>query len=162
MQLISYVKTAINKRLLISESHGDSNRCTPCRGKPDQHVTCFPRSVHVWISTIRVSCGLCTTTFHESSTGLDRCTAPDSTSQLSWVAHETHLSFSSNTTIEAVCLSQAPIDNRLLGLLGPYHQHGISTFNTCSRGPTHRSLTDTSGCYNLWGAGLPHHTPRPS
>jgi hypothetical protein len=26
------VKTATNKRLLISESHGDSNRCTPCRG----------------------------------------------------------------------------------------------------------------------------------
>jgi hypothetical protein len=29
--------TAANKRLLISESCGDSNRCTPCRGKPDQH-----------------------------------------------------------------------------------------------------------------------------
>jgi hypothetical protein len=28
---------ATNKRLLISESHGDSNRCTPYRGKPDQH-----------------------------------------------------------------------------------------------------------------------------
>jgi hypothetical protein len=28
---------ATNKRLLISESRGDSNRCTPCRGKPDQH-----------------------------------------------------------------------------------------------------------------------------
>jgi hypothetical protein len=26
---------ATNKRLLISESHGDSNRCTPCSGKPD-------------------------------------------------------------------------------------------------------------------------------
>jgi hypothetical protein len=31
--------TATNKRLLISESRGDSNRCTTCRGKPDQHVT---------------------------------------------------------------------------------------------------------------------------
>jgi transposase len=30
---------AMNKRLLISESRGDSNRCTPCRGKPDQHNT---------------------------------------------------------------------------------------------------------------------------
>jgi hypothetical protein len=30
---------ATNKRLLISESRGDSNRCTPCRGKPDQHDT---------------------------------------------------------------------------------------------------------------------------
>jgi hypothetical protein len=39
MTLISYVKTTTNKRLLISESHGDSNRCTPYRGKPDQHDT---------------------------------------------------------------------------------------------------------------------------
>jgi hypothetical protein len=30
---------ATNKRLLISESHGDSNRCTPYSGKPDQHNT---------------------------------------------------------------------------------------------------------------------------
>jgi hypothetical protein len=28
-----------NKRLLISESHGDSNQCTPCRGSPNQHDT---------------------------------------------------------------------------------------------------------------------------
>jgi hypothetical protein len=34
-----YVKTATNKRLLISESDGDSNQCTPCRGKPNQHAT---------------------------------------------------------------------------------------------------------------------------
>jgi hypothetical protein len=33
------VITVTNKRLLISESRGDSNRCTPCRGKPDQHAT---------------------------------------------------------------------------------------------------------------------------
>jgi hypothetical protein len=31
--------TTTNKWLLISESHGDSNRCTPCRGKPDQYDT---------------------------------------------------------------------------------------------------------------------------
>jgi hypothetical protein len=42
------------------------------------------------------------------------------------------------------------------------HQHAIGTFNTCSRGPTHWSLTDTGGDYNLGGAGLPHTTPRPS
>jgi hypothetical protein len=39
MQLNSYVKTDTNKWLLISESHDDSNRCTSCRGKPDQHDT---------------------------------------------------------------------------------------------------------------------------
>jgi hypothetical protein len=72
------------------------------------------------------------------------------------------LNFSPNTTIETVCLSQAPVDSRLLGLLGQYHQQAISTFNTCSRRPTHRSLTDTDKCYNLEGASLPHHTPQPS
>jgi hypothetical protein len=49
----------MNKRLLISESRDDSNRRTPCRGKPDTHDTyvshasprtshvCFLRAVHV-------------------------------------------------------------------------------------------------------------------
>jgi hypothetical protein len=49
--------TATTKRLLISESHGDSNRCTTYRGNPDQHATCFLRSVCVWSKTIRISCG---------------------------------------------------------------------------------------------------------
>jgi hypothetical protein len=31
--------TVINKRLLISESCNDSNRCKPCRGKHDEHTT---------------------------------------------------------------------------------------------------------------------------
>jgi hypothetical protein len=30
--------TLTNKRLLTSESHGDSNQCTPCREKSDQHA----------------------------------------------------------------------------------------------------------------------------
>jgi hypothetical protein len=34
--------------VLISESHNDLNRCTPCRGKPDQHVTRFPRLIRAW------------------------------------------------------------------------------------------------------------------
>jgi hypothetical protein len=88
--------------------------------------------------------------------------APDSTSQSGWVARRTCLSFSLNTIIEAVGLNQASADDKLLGLLDPYHQHAISTFNTWLRGPTHRSLTDTGECYNLRGAELPHHTPWPS
>jgi hypothetical protein len=54
------------------------------------------------------------------------------------------------------------VDCRLLGLLGPYLRRAIGMFNTCSRGPTHWSLTDRSGGYNLGGAGFPHTTPRPS
>jgi hypothetical protein len=38
----------------------------------------------------------------------------------------------------------------------------ISTFNTCLRGPTHRSLTDIGEGYNLGGVDLPHHTLHPS
>jgi hypothetical protein len=37
--IVSYEKTATNKWLLIFETRGDSNRCTPCRGKPDQYDT---------------------------------------------------------------------------------------------------------------------------
>jgi hypothetical protein len=49
-----------------------------------------------------------------------------------------------------------------ISLLVTYHLHVISTFNTCSWGPTHRSLTDTGQGYNLGGLGYPHHTPRAS
>jgi hypothetical protein len=68
--------TATNKRLLISESHGDSNRCTPCRGKPDQHSTYAshtgrrtPNVRFLRVTPVRqahASCGrsLYVTTFH--------------------------------------------------------------------------------------------------
>jgi hypothetical protein len=93
---------------------------------------------------------------------LPRKSASDSTSQPGWVARGTRLSFSPNTTIEVVDLSQTYVDGRLLGLLGPHLQYAISTFSTCSWGATHRSLTDTGGGYNLGGASLSHHTSRPS
>jgi hypothetical protein len=69
-------------------------------------------------------------------------------------------SFSPRTANGAVGKSQASVDNRLLGLPGPYHRHAIGTFNTCSRGPPERSSIDLGGGYNLGGAGLPHtHSP---
>jgi hypothetical protein len=53
-----------------------------------------------------------------------------------------------------------PMVHSYSGLLDLYHQHAIGTFNTCSRGSTHRSLTDTGGGYNLGGAGLSYtHSP---
>jgi hypothetical protein len=58
--------------------------------------------------------------------------------------------------------SQPFVDGRLLTLSGPYHRHEIGTFNTCSWGPTHRSLTDTGGGYNLEGASFVHTTLRSS
>jgi hypothetical protein len=56
--------------------------------------------------------------------------------------------------------SQASVGNRLLGLPSLYHWHAIGTFNTCSQGLTHRSLTDTGRGYNLEGANFPRHTPQ--
>jgi hypothetical protein len=69
--------TTTNKWLFISESHGDSNRCIPCRRKPDQHATRFPRLVCVWSKTIRISRGPHIATLLTSSTALDRVTAPE-------------------------------------------------------------------------------------
>jgi hypothetical protein len=85
---------------------------------------------------------------------LPRKSAPDSTSQLGWVIRGTRLSFSPNTTIEAMRLSQAPVDGRLLGLPGPYYRHAIGTFNTCSRVPTPQSLTDVGGGYHIENLGI--------
>jgi hypothetical protein len=51
--------------VLISESRGDSNRCTHCTGKLDQHATRFPRLVHVLPSTIHSSHGPHIATFNE-------------------------------------------------------------------------------------------------
>jgi hypothetical protein len=51
--------------VLISESRGDSNRCTPCRRKLHQHATWFPHSIHVWHSTIHISCGPHIASFRE-------------------------------------------------------------------------------------------------
>jgi hypothetical protein len=56
--------------------------------------------------------------------------------------------------------SQTSVDGRLLGLPGAYHRHTIGIFNTCSRGPTHRSLTDIGKGYNLEGTSFSHtHSP---
>jgi hypothetical protein len=67
--------TGTNKWLLICKSHGNLNRCTPYRENPDQHFTCFPRSIHVWFKTIRISRGSHIATFHAiiNSDGQSHC-----------------------------------------------------------------------------------------
>jgi hypothetical protein len=141
---------ATNKRLLVSESHGDSNHCISCRGKPDQHDTyafhvsprtpsvCFLRVVPVrgnisWVIN-RVGWMHCSR---------EKVLLTPPLSLAEWSTGPTSVCL--NTTIEAVCLSQAPVGGRVLGLPGPYHWHAIGTFNTCSRVPTPRSLTDACG-----------------
>jgi hypothetical protein len=125
---------------------------------PTRHVH-FPRqSMYVW-RTLPAG-GPCTwqhfTLTQQSWTDslLPRKSAPDSTSQLGWVVRGTRLSFSPNIAIEAVCLSQTSVDNRLLRLPGTYHRYVIGTFNTCSRVPTPRSLTNTGGGYHIENLGI--------
>jgi hypothetical protein len=160
--------TAMNKWLLISESRDNLNRCTPYRGKLDQHDTyashASPRTPNVcFLQAVPVRGNLLWVIDRvRRILLLPRKSAPDSTSQPDWVARGTHLNFSPNTVIEVVGLSQAPMDDPLLGLPGPYHQHAIGTFNTCLWAPTHRSLIDTGVGYNLEGAGFPHTTLWPS
>jgi hypothetical protein len=67
-----------------------------------------------------------------------------------------HIHWSSRGKVKHLLLTS------YISLLGAYHQHVIITFNTCSRVPTPRSLTDTSGSYNNGDAGFLHHTTRPS
>jgi hypothetical protein len=163
--VIIYVMTITNKQLLISESHGDSNRCTPCRGKPDQHATRFPRLVRICSKTIHISHGPHIATLHEvinrveqghysREKGLPTQSTPCRLTD-PWV-HTEFLSWANQWSSGGKAKHHW---QRLLCLPGPYHWHAIGTFNTCSQGPTHRSLTDIGGRYNFEGADLPYITP---
>jgi hypothetical protein len=159
----------MNKRLLISESRDDSNQYTTCRGKPDTcdmyafrasprtplvgflrtvpvhgNLLCWPNSIGRTLLLLRKS-----TPNTVLNTSAGRSVGPPP-------------SFSPNIAIEAVMKAKHLLVTSYVSLLGPYLQHVISTFNTCSRGSTHRSLTNTCGSYNFGGDGLPHHTPQPS
>jgi hypothetical protein len=151
--------------ILISESHDDSNWCTPCRGKPDEHATRFRRPVRVWPSTICISHGPRITTFHVTVNRFEQIHWPQeglltqsTARQLTdpWVRTQL-LSHNNQWSIwqkSSFCWRSATT------LAGPIYQHAIGTFNTCSRGPTHQYLTDIDGGYNLGNASFPHHTPR--
>jgi hypothetical protein len=161
--------TATNKRLLISESRGDSNQCAPYRGKPNQHAIRFPRSVCIWSMTIHISHSPQIATFHMVVNRFEQihCTWEEglptqSAVHRGWPIRGSVPSFSPTIAHGVVGKSQASVDIWLLGLLGPYHWHAIGMFNTYSRVPTHRSLIDTGGGYHLGGAGLPYTTLRPS
>jgi hypothetical protein len=160
--------TARNKRLLISKSHGDSNRCTPCRGKPDQHVTHFSRSVHVWSKTVRISRDPHIATFHKivNNDGQSHClqekglltqstarrlTDPRVRTQfLSWASHR------SGGGKVTLCWWQT---TRLTGPITSACDRYVQYLLT---GSTHRSLTDTGRSYSLEGASFPYTTPWPS
>jgi hypothetical protein len=166
MQLNSYMKTATNKRILISESHDDSNRYTPYRGKSDQHDIyashASPRTTDIRFLTVVPVHGKLSWVIDRVKQG--HCSREKGLliqSTTRWPIHGSVPSFSPEPTLKQWGQSQASVDDRLLGLLGSYHQHAIDTFNTCSWGLTHRSLTDTCGGYSLEGVRFPHTTLGP-
>jgi hypothetical protein len=140
---------ATNKQLLISESCGDSNRCTPYRGKPDQHDTyashASPRTPSVrFLQVVPVRGNLSQATKSVGRTLLLlRKKGSRHNPQPDWVIRWSATQFLSQHSHWSSNKSQISVDNRLLHLPGPYHWHAIGTFNTCSRVPTPRSLTDT-------------------
>jgi hypothetical protein len=108
-------------------------------------------------------------TFRESSTVLDRVTAPEKkelpTTSLAHRLTDLWVPIQFLSHPQPLKQWRKPSIHwqiSYISLLGPYHQHVINTFNTCSSGSTHRSLTNIGGGYNLGGADLPHHTLRPS
>jgi hypothetical protein len=158
--------TATNKPLLISESHGDSNRCTPYRRKPKQHAIHPPCLICIWSQTIHLTWSAWDNLF----------LVPTKSKQAPPPGRSLH---DQRHTVPAVVLSglilppmRQPWSRGKKFWPSGYtdtsaywahkHQYAIGTFNTCSRGPTHPSLIDTGRGYNLRGVGLPHITPRPS
>jgi hypothetical protein len=119
MQLISYVKTATNKRLLISESHGDSNLCTPCRRKPDTHdmyaFCAIARMPHVrFLRAVHVRGNISLTINSVGRTLLlPREGAPDITLNPAEYSTGPPPSFSPNTVIEAVMKAKHLLTNKL-------------------------------------------------
>jgi hypothetical protein len=99
---------ATNKRLLIFESHGDSNRCTPCRRKPDTHDTyashASPRMPCVrflWAVHVRGNLSQAINSIGRTLL-LSRKRDPDTTLSPTERSTGPPPSFSPNTAIEAV------------------------------------------------------------
>jgi hypothetical protein len=139
------------------------------RKKPDQHdmyashaSPCTPAICFRWAVPVRGKPFTSHRQIWMDPTAPEKKGSRHNPQHAGWPIRGSIPSFSPKPTNEVVDLSQASIEDKLLGLLGPYHQHMIDTFNTCSRGCTHQSLTDTGGGYSLEDVSFPHITPRPS
>jgi hypothetical protein len=158
-----------DKRILISKSRGDSNWCTPCRGNLIHTTRMLPTPIHVHDSY--ASCGQSpyVITFNANPTELDgsycsweKVLPTPPLSPTEWPTGPTPVSLPSKNHWSNRLKPRICRRTGYIGLLGLYHHHVISTFNTYSQGSTYRSLTDTDGGYNLGGAGFPHHSLHPS
>jgi hypothetical protein len=145
---------ATNKRLLISESRGDSNRYTPCREKPRpiRHVRFARQSTYArrTLPVVGPRTWQYFTLIQQNWTDslLLRKGAPDSTSQPVWVVRGTHLSFSPKTAIE-LCRQHA---TRLTGPIS----------SVCDRYIQYLLMGTNPSFLNRHRRGLPHRKPRNS
>jgi hypothetical protein len=133
--------------------------------RPTRHV-CFPRQSTYAQRTLPVGSPCTWQPFVRRRQIWTNPTAPEkkgsrhNPQHVGWPIRGSVPSFSPEPANEAGGVSQAPDDDQLLGLPGPYHRHAVGMFNTCSWGPTEQSIIDTGGGYNLEGVGLPHtHSP---
>jgi hypothetical protein len=154
--------------VLISKSYGDSNQCTPCRGNPDQHITRFSCLVHVWPSTIRISRDPLIATFHVVVNRFKQIHCPWDeefpTQSTAWRLTDPRvctqlLSYNNQWGSGKKSSSCWQPANRLIEPISPACDRYVQYL---LMGPTHWSLIDMGGGYNLGGFGFPHHTPRPS
>jgi hypothetical protein len=128
----------------------------------------LPTSVHVCSVYASYGQSPYMATFHESPTELSRVTAPEkkgsrhNPQHASWPIRWFIPNFTPEPTLKQWGQSQVSVDGRLLGLPTPYHQYAIGTFNTCSRVPTPRSLTDAGGGYHTETSEKPHQFAHPS
>jgi hypothetical protein len=147
---------ATNKQLLISESHSDLNRMYTLQGKTwPTHHTPSTLDLRMVLDLSLVSTKLKQAPTLERSLDNQRQTGP--TIILGGlILPPMRQPWSSGKKFwpSGYIATSAYWAHK--------HQHVIGTFNTCSRGAAHRSLTDTGGGYNLGGANLPHTTPWPS
>jgi hypothetical protein len=154
--------------VLRSKSCGDSNRCTLCRGKIRS-----TRQIFLTLGPCMVLDHTYLTYF--ASSDLSLVINSVGQSHYSW---ETGVLITSpaRRLIDPWVPTRFPShsqsykqwrkpdihrrqDTRLIRSI---NQHAINTFNTCSCGPIHLSLTDTDGGYSVGGASFQHHTPLPS
>jgi hypothetical protein len=152
--------SATNKWLLISESPGDSNRHTPCRGKtwPTRHV-CFSRQSTYTQWTLPAGGPRTWQPFASHQQRWMNPTGPEKKGsrhnpQPGWVIRRSATQFLSQHSYWNSNESQTSVDTRLLGLPGSYHRHAIGTFNTCSQVSAPQSLTDTGRGYHKGNLGI--------
>jgi hypothetical protein len=155
------VKTATNKRLLIYESHDDSNWCTPCRGKPDQHVThashVSPRTpgVHfLRVVPIRGNLSRVIDRVEQAHCSREEGLPTQSTTHR-WPIRRSIPSFSLEPANEAVGTKPSIyqwLATRLTGPISPVCDRYVQYLLT---GANRTVLNRHRGGYNLGGAGFP-------